>query len=489
MNRRVAQVDSVLSADRWRPGSAILGVRRVAHAVKRATSCYHPSVVMRFLAIGGVLAALATRAHAGQATCSNPGVPVGASASSELFPGRLTLNLTSGLLPISSSEILDDAAGPVRYDSHLVLLEMRIGAEYALTPYLAIGGGMPYRVADVDVSYFDPTTGEPREPAFAGIHARNENIHGIGDASLHVHGALSRGKFAFHARLGSTLPTGKTLDENPYELGAIGFEHEHIQLGTGTAMPFLALEVQSPISGVNLSAWAVAYLSVYEGSNGYKPGTRISGGITGSKSVARALTLGLAASVHGETTERWDGKIPKDEGNEGRVDVLVGGSVAWRPAANLAITANLELPVYSHVTGNQLDYGIVAGLGVVMSFDLKRRPSYRGLDLAVVGPPGSATPVTPVPGKITVFDLWADWCAPCRELDERMVALAKRYPDRIAVRKLEVVDSDTAAWKIFLAPGKFDLPHVKVYGVDGVLLFEKTAPPADLARAVEDALR
>lgn len=444
--------------------------------------------MLRLLAIGGVLAALAPHARAGQATCSNPGVPAGASASSELFPGRLTLTLTNGLLPISSSEVLDDAAGPVRYDSHLVLLETRFGAEYALTPYLAIGGALPYRVADVDVSYFDPATGAPREPSFAGIHARTETVHGIGDASLHVHGALSRGRFAFHARLGSTLPLGGTLDENPYELGAIGFPHEHIQLGTGTAMPFVALEAQRAALGLTFAAWGVAYLSVYEGGNGYKPGSRISGGLTASRTVARALTLGLAASVHGETTERWHGQIPKGEGNEGRIDALLGGSLAWRPVGNLAITANLEVPVYSHVRGNQLDYGIVAGLGVVMSFDLKRKPSFRGLDAAAVVPAGSATPVTPVPGKVTVFDLWAAWCAPCRELDERLVALARRYPDRLAVRKLDVIDSDSAAWQRFLAPGHFDLPHVKVYGPDGALLFERTAPPAELARAVEDAL-
>lgn len=424
--------------------------------------------------------------HAGQATCSNPGLPAGASASSELFPGRLTLTLTTGLLPISSSEILDDATGPVRYDSHLVLVETRLGAEYAITPQLAIGIALPYRVVDVGVSYFDPTSGAARDPAFAGIHARDETVHGVGDPSLHVHGVLTRRGLHLHARLGSTLPLGSTLAEDPFALGNIGQEHEHIQLGTGTAMPFVALEAQHALGPGTVAVWGVGYLSVYEGSAGYRPGSRISGGVTGSTNLARELTVGLAAEVHAETAERWQGKVPVGEGNEGRVDALIGGSVAWRPIERLALTADLKVPVYAHVTGNQLDYGVVATLGLVTSFDLRRRPSYRGLDERVVGPAGSATPVTPVAGKITVFDLWAAWCAPCRELDERLAALARRYPDRIAIRKLEVVDPDSAAWKAFLAPGAFELPHIKVYGPDGTLRFERSGPPADLIKAIGD---
>ncbi len=441
--------------------------------------------------IAGLLATVSTQAaHAGQATCSNPGVPIGAAASAELLPGRLTLNLTNGVLTFSGTETLDDVSGPVRYDSHLVLLETRLGAEYALTPYLAIGGALPFRVIDVDVHYSDASTGMPRDPSFASIHARAETLTGLGDASLHVHAAVLRGSFAIHARAGTTIPTGDALEEDPFALGRIGQEHDHIQLGTGTFMPFIAAEVQRPVGTTTLAAWSIAYLSVYESSIGYKPGSRISGGISAASGLgSKVLTFGVGADVHGETAETWNGVVPLDEGNAGRYDVLAGGSVAWRATKSLAITADVKVPVYSHVTGTQLDYGIVAGLGIVAAFDVKPRASYKGLDEQTVGPAGSATPVTPVLGKITVFDLWADWCAPCRELDERMAALARRYPDRIAVRKLEVVDSDSEGWKAFLAPGKFDLPHVKVYGTDGRLLFEKTASPAELVKAVEDALR
>lgn len=443
--------------------------------------------MFRLVAIGCVLAALARDGNAGQATCSNPGVPVGAAASSELLPGRLSLNLTLGLLPVSSSETLDDVSGAVRYDSHLMLVETRLSAEYAITKYLAIGGALPYRVVDVGVRYSDPSTGMERDPSFAGIHARDETIDGIGDASLHVHTALVRGDWTVHARLGTTLPLGGTLDEDPFALGRIGQEHEHIQLGTGTFMPFVAAEVQRRFAPWTAAAWGVGYLSVYDNSHGYRPGHRISAGLTGTRSLAKTLAVSLAAEIHTETAEKWNGMIPVDEGNAGRYDLYAGITAAWRATDRWSLTSDLRLPVYSHVTGNQTDYGIVAGFGLVTSFDIAPRASYRGADVDALKPAGAAVPLVPVAGKITVFDLWADWCAPCRELDEGLAALARKHPDKLAVRKLEVIDSDSAAWKAYL--GDRDLPHLKVYGADGTLLFEQSAPPPQLLQRLEQALR
>jgi len=77
-------------------------------------------------------------------------------------------------------------------------------------------------------------------------------------------------------------------------------------------------------------------------------------------------------------------------------------------------------------------------------------------------------------------------CEPCQTLDHELAALARRHPDAIAVRKLDVVDTDSPASKQYV--GAATLPHVKVYGRDGKLLFARSAPPLQLVADIEAAL-
>jgi len=438
------------------------------------------------LAVAGPLTA-----RAGRATCSNPGLPVGSIASAELMPGRLTLGLASQLLPIDSSEVVTEQTGMVLSDEQLLFSETRLSAEYTLKPWLAFGGSFPYRMVDIDVATRDPMTGDPVPST--NIHGRTERLSGAGDPALVVHLATDAGGFGFHARVGTTFPLGST-EENPHLLGSLGQEHQHVQLGTGTAVPFAGIEAQrgfrlGTIRAV-VAAFAFTNQSLYEAENGYQAGDRYSGGMSASSSLGlRRFTFGVALEGYAETAERWDGMVYTDEGNAGRFDLLAGGSVGWRARDQLAITVDARYPLYSRIDGTQLQYGVILGLGVSATFDLAPRASWRGLDEKTIAPAGTAADLIPEPGRVTVFDLWADWCAPCRELDTRLAEIARNNPGKLAVRKLEVVDAESAAWQRHLAPGAFDLPHVKVYGADGKLLFERTAAPAELARAIEEVLR
>ena|SRR6266850_2082671 len=73
-----------------------------------------------------------------------------------------------------------------------------------------------------------------------------------------------------------------------------------------------------------------------------------------------------------------------------------------------------------------------------------------------------------VAGKYTIFDFYADWCAPCRALDPELRRLASRRHD-VAVRKVDIVDWESAVVRQY---GVTALPHMKIYDPKGVLLGE-----------------
>lgn len=70
-----------------------------------------------------------------------------------------------------------------------------------------------------------------------------------------------------------------------------------------------------------------------------------------------------------------------------------------------------------------------------------------------------------VKGKVTLFDFYAVWCAPCRKIDAHVFALLGKRED-LAMRKLNVVTWDTPLAKRYLKDVT-GLPYVVVYGKSG----------------------
>ncbi len=69
-----------------------------------------------------------------------------------------------------------------------------------------------------------------------------------------------------------------------------------------------------------------------------------------------------------------------------------------------------------------------------------------------------------VPGKFVVFDFYADWCAPCRILTPRLESLAAQHPDRLALRKVDVINWDSPVARQMRIPA---LPYLVLFDPDG----------------------
>ena len=100
-----------------------------------------------------------------------------------------------------------------------------------------------------------------------------------------------------------------------------------------------------------------------------------------------------------------------------------------------------------------------AGKGAYLPFETFPE----GADFQVLTTDGSAVgplPKLAVAGKYTVFDVYADWCGPCRVVDEQLRKVAAERKD-VAIRKLNVRDFDTALARE-LGPAFETLPYVVV---------------------------
>lgn len=94
-----------------------------------------------------------------------------------------------------------------------------------------------------------------------------------------------------------------------------------------------------------------------------------------------------------------------------------------------------------------------------------------GLDIKIVSY-GEAIEISQhlAPGKITIFDYYADWCGPCHLLTRKLERLLVEY-ENLALRQVDIGDWESDAAK--QATEEFEmsgLPYVRIYGPKGKFL-------------------
>lgn len=70
------------------------------------------------------------------------------------------------------------------------------------------------------------------------------------------------------------------------------------------------------------------------------------------------------------------------------------------------------------------------------------------------------------PHKYTVFMFYADWCAPCKPLKEKLGELAERV-NNMALREIDIINLENPLVKYYNIPA---IPFFLVYGPDGNFL-------------------
>ncbi len=297
-------------------------------------------------------------------------------------PGRLDLRLGASTLFATTSHLAEcpdlgpacrSATPPQPYNHHvdLFMTEASLDASYGLTPWLAAEARFTMRLVDVSPSYTE-RDGSPKT-VVDDIHHHDETLVGPSDPWLVLRVGAARGKLVTAARLGLSLPLGRT-EPDPYALGEEGKWHEHIQFGSGTFVPIVGLGASYAGDPVEVSLTALAQMSLYDNAEGFRAPSRMVASLRATVPVAGgALRPYLQLDLPHETDERWGG-APGLEGSNERTEILAGGGVGWRFSGEWQVDVGFRARVAELTDAAAFDYPGLLQLGLSTAFDVGGGP-------------------------------------------------------------------------------------------------------------------
>jgi thiol-disulfide isomerase/thioredoxin len=441
-------------------------------------------------------------------------LPVGQDAISN---ESLSFRLSGGLIVTDARHDADEVVvglGPatVVHDQSLSLHDVRLDMTWQATGSIGVWAAAGMRWIDTSIVYRD-SGGAPVTIFRPSIHHRNETITGATDAEL---GASWRSKWSvvnFQARFGATLPFGHTV-EDPFVLGDQGQQHEHIQTGTGTVDPIVSVSAGGSWRHWDVAASAWTRQILYSNSHGYRGGSRYAAGMSVGRTLLPSLNMRAMLDVTRESAERWNGIVHNDDGNLGRTDALVGAATTWRVAPQLALEASVKIPVYVDVVGGQIEYPAIFGVALQFS-PLAHQPNVpkahhhegengdddhdaheHGDDQDHADPDpafvirldGNAADFQLSTKEITVVDFGASWCAPCKKLTPKLIALVANYQG-IAVRLADVSDPSSRLSHARFGNEQYTLPLVEVFDLTGKPIASLRGGPDAILQALEQLLQ
>ena len=308
---------------------------------------------MRLFFLSAVcLTLVGTSAHraAAQSCCGKLDVPLAGTERAANRGGQWLAGI-SYELGFSHNGLVQEGYGIERAMTNTLTFDLSYGITRWLTPSIALPVVYKYygaRVGDDEVS---------------------RNTFGIGDTLVLVKfGVLGSGEFAPGAlRIwiapGIKLPTGSYRHDDAY-----GRLPASAQLGSGSFDGVLAAFAAFGLTGEaskNLLILSVVARATTENSEGYRAGHYFESTLYVTASQIKKVGLRIGPQLRFGMRDRQAG-MPL--GNTGATRIALKAGAAYAMGETTSLTADLQIPLYGRVHGDQLDPLLAFTLGLLVSY-------------------------------------------------------------------------------------------------------------------------
>lgn len=318
-------------------------MRTHAALVRSACAAHVVAIVVLLLAL------VATRAAA-QSCCGKLDVPLAGTERGANKGGQLLLGV-SYELGVSNSGYIEQGFGIESADTSTLTLDASYGITRWLTPSIALPFAYKYY------------------GALVGGQDVSRSTVGVADALILVKLAvlgsteMAPGALRVWFAPGIKLPTGPYRHDDKY-----GRLPAAAQLGSGSYDAVAAAFASIGLAGEgsqNLLMLSVVGRYTTENSEGYRAGHSIESTLYVTASQIKNLSLRAGPQLRFGMRDRQSNLLL---GNTGATRLSVRAGGAYSLSENSSLTADLQVPIYGRVHGNQLDPVIAVTLGMLVSY-------------------------------------------------------------------------------------------------------------------------
>jgi hypothetical protein len=249
---------------------------------------------------------------------------------------------------------------PHTHTQGITLMRLNTAVSVGLGQGWQVKTELPLAHKRLSIDYTDEA-GAPYTPPYAGMHHRNENLTGVGDARLQGQYFTAWGNgLVFGGGLGSTVPLGR-IEENPYARTERSLRHQHVQMGTGTFDPVASVSLNWVGARFGFLSTLDGHVPLYRNRHSYKAPASIQGSLGPLLLATPSLTLTLTADLLFETAGHWG---EDDDPTSGRTAVGASGGIIYRVNPTWAVMGQGKLTAFQWSREEQITQRFVGVFGV-----------------------------------------------------------------------------------------------------------------------------